>query len=149
MDLIAIWKIQRADIDPDYLERPDYFFWGLGIKLFHGRQDEEAAEIARKSCCIKIPKPDPENWRIGYRFTHDNKFAGFSIIDNKSVVHPSEKSKISEYLDLTVPRRMNKYDKFGNQLMLNNFRYYYFNGEKLTREKCDQFFIRKQNFLMS
>ena len=131
------------------LKDPDYFYWGLGIKLFRGRQDEEAAEIARNSCCVKIPKPDPENWRIEYRFTYDDNFAGFSIIDKKSAAHHSENSKISEYLDLTVPRCLNKYDKFGNQLMLNNFREYYFNGEKLTREKCDRFFIREQNFLMS
>jgi hypothetical protein len=131
------------------LKDPDWFYWAFGKNLFRGRLDEEAAEIGRKSCSIKIQKSDPETWRIEYQFTYDDKFSGFSIIDKKSAAHPSEKSKISEYLDLTVPRRMKKYDKFGNQLMLNNFREYYFNGKKLNREKCDRFFIRKQNFLMS
>ncbi len=128
---------------------PDWVFWAHDCRIFREPQDAEAEEVAYRARNIKIPKSDPENWRIEYRFTHDDLFSGFSIIDNKSAAHPSENSKISEYLDLTVPRRMNKYDKFGNQLMLNNFREYYFNGEKLTREKCDRFFIREQNFLMS
>ena len=131
------------------LKDPDWFYWAFGKNLFRERLDEEAAEIGRKSCSIKIPKSDPENWRIEYQFTYDDKFAGFSIIDEKSAAHPSENSKISEYLDLSLPRRMKKYDKFGNQLVLKNFRDYYFNGEKLTSEKCDQFFSRKRNFLMS
>ena len=63
------------------LKDPDWFYWAFGKNLFRGRLDEEAAEAGRKSCSIKIPKSDPENWRIEYQFTYDDKFAGFSIID--------------------------------------------------------------------
>jgi len=130
------------------LKDPDWFYWAFGKKLFRGRLDEEAAEIGRKSCSIKIPKSDPQNWRIEYQFTYDDKFAGFSIIDEKSAVHPSENSKISTHLDLSLPRRMKKYDKFGNELMLGDFRDYYFDGANLTKDRCERFFLDDRNFLV-
>jgi len=130
------------------LKDPDYFYWGLGKGVFRGKQDEEAAEIARKSCSIKIPKSDSENWRIEYEFTYDDKFSGFSIIDEKFAAHPSENSKISTHLDLSLPRRMKKYDKFGNQLMLKNFRDYYFDGASLTKDRAERFFYDDRNFLV-
>jgi len=126
------------------LSDPDYFYWGLGKGAFRGRLDEEAAEIGRKSCSIKIPKSDPENWRIEYQFTYDDKFAGFSIIDEKSAESAPGNSKIAAHLDLSLPRRLKKYDKFGNELMLGDFRDYYFDGGKLTKE----FFLDDGNFLV-
>jgi len=130
------------------LSDADYFYWGLGKGLFRGRQDEEAAEIAAKSCCIKIPKPVPKNWRIQYQFTYDDKYAGFSIIDEKSAAHSPENSKISTHLDLSLPRRMKKYDKFGNELMLGDFRDYYFDGASLTKDRAERFFYDDRNFLV-
>jgi len=130
------------------LKDADWFYWAFGKNLFRGRQDEEAAEIGRKSCSIKIPKSDPENWRIEYQFTYDDKFAGFSIIDEKSAESAPGNSKISTHLDLSLPRRMKKYDKFGNELMLGDFRDHYFDGGKLTKERCERFFLDDGNFLV-
>ena len=130
------------------LRDPDWFFWAVGNGIFRAGIDDEAAEIARKSCHIKIPKPHPENWRIEYKFTYDDKSAGFSIIDEKSAAYPSENSKISTHLDLSLPRRMNKYDKFGNQLILKNFRDYYFDGASITKDRAERFFYDDRNFLV-
>ena len=63
-------------------------------------------------------------------------------------MHPSENSKISTHLDLSLPRRLKKYDKFGNELMLGDFRDYYFDGGKLTKERCERFFLDDGNFLV-
>jgi len=146
--LLRFGKHEGKTLPQIVLSDPDYFYWGLSKGLFRGRLDEEAAEIAAKSCCIKIPKSDPENWRIEYQFTYDDKFAGFSIIDEKSAAHPSENSKISTHLDLSLPRRLKKYDKFGNELMLGDFRDYYFDGGKVTKERCERFFLDDRNFLV-
>ncbi len=130
------------------LKDPDWFYWAFGKNLFRGRPDEEAAEIGRKPCSIKIPKSDPENWRIEYQFTYDDKFAGFSIIDEKSAAHSPKNSEISTHLDLSLPRRLKKYDKFGNELMLGDFHNHYFDGASLTKDKAERFFYDDRNFLV-
>jgi hypothetical protein len=63
------------------LSDPDYFFWALNIKdFFSGPLAEQAKEIAAKATRMKIPKPDPENWRIRYQFHYNGTFISFSII---------------------------------------------------------------------
>ena len=37
---------------------PDYFFWAVEKKVFPGSLAAQAAELARKTRHIKIPKPD-------------------------------------------------------------------------------------------
>ncbi len=131
------------------LKDADWFYLGLSKGIFGGRLGEEADDIASKACRVKIPKSDPENWRIEYRISFYDNFSGFSVIDEKSAAYPSENSKISGHLDLSLPYGLKKYDKFGNQIMLKNFRGYYFDGKRLMKDRCERFFLDDRKFLVA
>jgi hypothetical protein len=41
---------------------------------------------------------------------------------------------------------LKQYDKLGYRIFLAKFREYWFDGGKLTKERCEQFFMTKENF---
>ena len=140
-------KYEGKTLPQIVLTDPDYFFWASERGIFRDPQDSEAEEIAYRARHIKIPKPDPENWRVEYEFSLDHKFVNFSIIDAKTATSIAPYNKIGTHLDLSLPREMKTYDKLGSKLMLANFRNYYFDGSNLTKEKCENFFYRSKNFI--
>ena len=130
------------------LSDPDWLFWAVGTGKIYGSLTDEADEIVRKATHIKIPKPDPENWRIEYRFYYqDDSFLDFSIIEAQKAVACSS-VEISTHLDLSIPRQRKPYDKFGCKRMLEKVRQYYFDGGNLTKERCEQFFNIDANFIL-
>jgi len=140
-------KYEEKTLPQIVLTDTDYFFWGMEKRIFRDLQDSEAEEIEYRACNIKIPKPDPENWRIEYEFSLDHKFVNFFIIDAKTATSIAPYNQISTHLDLSLPREMKTYDKLGGKLMVSKFKNYYFNGSNLTKERCENFFSNSQNFI--
>ena len=128
------------------LSDPDYFFWAVSHRIFRDPLTEQADEIAAKATRIKIPKPDPEHWRIKYQFSYDDKFQNFSIIPAKDADLHSSHAIIGPCLDLSVPRSFKRYDKFGYSHLLKKFREVFFEGANLTKERCENFFFIDANF---
>lgn len=106
------------------LSDPDWFFWAVGHGIFRDHLAEEAQDIARKASYIKIPKPDPQNWRVKYQFTRDDKFVDLAIIPIETVNTEAEQAIIGDYLDLSLIHRLQKCDKFGYRILLTKFRHY-------------------------
>lgn len=137
------------------LRDPDWFFWAFDEGILDGPLGDEAAEIAWKARNIRIPVPDPRNWRVEYHILLDGKlldgkFVGFSIVWAKNASDASIDTSYSitrKHLDLSFPRSLKTYDKLGNKMMLRSFRRYYFGGSRLTKEKCEKFFFCEYNFL--
>ena len=132
------------------LRDPDWFFWAYDNGKFGAALEDEAAEIAWKARNIRIPPPDPKNWRVEYELTLDGKFVGFSIVqmkDANDATIDTSYSITSKHLDLSFPRSLKTYDKLGNKMMLRSFRHYYFSGSRLTKEKCEKFFFWDWNFM--
>ena len=141
-------KHMRKTLPQVALSDPDWLFWAVGNGKIYGSLADEAYEIVRKATRIKIPKPDPENWRVEYRFYYqDDSFLDFSIIEAQKAVEYSS-VEISTFLDLSIPRQRKPYDKFGCKRMLDKFRQYYFDGGNLTKERCEQFFYNEANFVL-
>ena len=42
--------------------------------------ESEVVEIANKAAWIAIPKPDPENWRIGWVISAEDKLSDFHVV---------------------------------------------------------------------
>ncbi len=125
------------------LSDPDWFFWAIETKIFEGTIAREAECIAKKAKRIKIPKQDPENWRVEYVIGFDGKFAHFSIVEADRPVHQGSSSTVrSDWLDLSFIRRLTNYDKLGYRLMMRDFKYYYFGSKekRLTKKLCEEFF---------
>ena len=129
------------------LSDPDWFFWAVGNGIFREPLVEEAQDIARKATHIKIPRPDPENWRLKYQFTYDDKFLDLIIVPVTTTPIESSHAMIGTYLDLSLIHRLQKYDKFGYRILLDKFREYFLNGPKLTKEICENFFHDERNFV--
>jgi hypothetical protein len=131
------------------LSDPDWFFWAVNNRIFREPLSEQADEIAAKATRIKVPKTDPENWRIKYQFSYDDKFQSFSIISAPDADLPHSHAIIGPCLDLSLPRRAKPYDKLGNRYLLEKFREYFFEGKNLTKERCETFFLDDRNFSFS
>ena len=128
------------------LSDPAWFFWAVGSGLFREPLVEEAQDIAYKATHIKIPKPDPDNWRIKYQFTYDHKFIDLTIIPATTADVGANHAMIGASLDLSLIRRLQTYDKFGYRILLAKFRDYFLGGSKLTKERCEHFFSNRGQF---
>jgi hypothetical protein len=130
------------------LHDPDWFYWAHGNSIFKSAiLAEQASEVADKASRIRIPKPDPENWRIKYIIRPEGKFEDFLIVPLSQVHAEYGNCTFGTCLDLFVPGRHKRYDKFGYKLLLAKFKQYWFCGENLTKERCERFFIDEQNFV--
>ncbi len=127
----------------------DWFFWAYNRDIFWGRLAVEAEELAARATAIKIPKRDPENWAIEYRFEDDGRFMEFGFVkaDVPSYCGYHRVYRLP-YLDLSFIRRSRTYDKQGCRNLLHDFRRHYFgDGIRLTKRRCEKFFSRGRNFV--
>ena len=130
------------------LHDPDWFYWAHGNSVFKSPAlAEQASEIADKASRIKIPKPDPENWRIRYEIHPSGAFQDILIVPLKEVYPDGSDILFGESLDLFMPRRFKAYDKLGYRLLLAKVKKYWFNEEALTKDRCERFFIEEANFV--
>jgi len=129
----------------------DWFFWAFNNGVFWGKIATEAEDLAAKAKAIKIPKRHPENWIVEYRFENDGRFLefGFARVDASSYCGERWVSRLP-YLGLTFIRRRRVYDKRGCRRLLRDFRRLYFgDGIRLTKDRCEEFFSKRRNFLRS
>lgn len=127
----------------------DWFFWAFYKGAFWGRPAVEAEDLANRARRIKIPKPNPENWEVEYRFEDDGRFMEFAFVA-AGVPSYCGYHRVSRlpYLDLSFIRRSRTYDKRGCKYLLRDFRRLYFgDGIRLTKKRCEKFFSRRRNFL--
>jgi hypothetical protein len=127
----------------------DWFFWAFNKGVFEGRLADEAAALAQKARGIKIPKRDRERWQVEYSYNDTGQFEGFRFVEADSP-WPCESRSIRRlpYLDLMYARKGKTYDKRGCRNLLRDFRHHYF-GEntRVTKQRCEEFFSNKRNFL--
>ena len=129
------------------LHDPDWFYWALGNGFTNPVLAEQASEIADKASRIKIPKPDPEDWRVRYEIHPKGAFQDLRIVPLKEVYSGGSGILFGESLDLFVPRRFKTYDKLGYELLLAKLRKYWFDDKNLTKQVCERFFIDPANFV--
>ena len=137
-------KYQGKRLPQIICDDPDWFFWVLP-KLY-GRFKSEADDLARKASKIKIPKRNPRNWCVEYRFEHGGGFCGFDIVRADSYMNPKWSTRLP-YLELKLPRSYKAYDKKGYRKLIRDFRRLYFDDRNLTKKRCEAFFDNADNFL--
>jgi hypothetical protein len=130
---------------------PDWFFWAMDSGVFENRANllPEATRLTFMAKHIKIPRPNPREWQISYVISHDAKFLTFEIVENGADYLDETLVVLDDHLDLSFPRLLKTYDKFGYRLLLKKFRYYFFGSERapLTKKRCEEFFEDRSNFL--
>jgi hypothetical protein len=133
------------------LSDPDWFLWSYANDVFRNQPDLllEATRLYFMATNIKIPRPNPKEWQIRYVISHDGKFQTFEIVEaGPEYLDPTHVIR-DDHLDLSFPRSLKKYDKFGYRLFLRNFRHYFFGDERclLTKKRCEDIFEKRSNFL--
>jgi hypothetical protein len=132
------------------LHDPDWFFWAMENGAFNKRPNllREATRLVVMAKHITIPRPNPQEWHIRYVITRDGKFLTFEIVENSPECLDPNMIR-HDHLDLSFPRQLKTYDKFGYRLLLKKFRYYFFGSERapLTKKRCEEFFEDRSNFL--
>ena len=151
--IISFGKKHKGKSLPEViLHDPDWFFWAVEAHYFRKHPDlqAEARDLSYKACNIKIPRANPQEWRIRYVTTRDGKFADFEIIDAATPLsHDLPTMWRHVHLDLAVPRSLKRYDKLGYKLLLKRFRHHFLGSTRtpLTKRWCEDFFANSNNFL--
>jgi hypothetical protein len=125
----------------------DWFFWALASGAFEGRFAAEAEDLVDKATAIKIPKSNPNRWRVEYRYEDKGTFLGFEFVKAKS--HFGHHATRQPHLDLSCVRRGKTYDKKGCRNLLRDFRRYCFGKKSATKRRCEKFFSNSKNFVRS
>ena len=131
------------------LKDPDWFFWAMEDSVFEkrGRLKQEANEICGKATKILIRKRHPEKWDVEYILDfHTGKFVSMEIVRKTD---PRQSGTVRrKYINLSVPRGIVNYDKFGGALLIKCFKFCVFgkSNYKLTKKRCEAFFDDDKNF---
>ena len=130
------------------LSDADWVFWAFNKGVFKGTLANEAEELVQRARAIKIRKRRPKRWQVEYSYDDTGGFSGFRFVKVDSPWRCGTRSLRLPYLDLSCVRRGKAYDKRGCRNLLRDFRYCYFgNHTRLTKQRCEEFFSDKDNFL--
>ena len=133
---------------------PDWFIWAYEDKVFKDKGDieEEAKEVYKKACSIRVPQSGEEKRVVRY-IIHPSygKFDGIEIIPESQPLHDGASSAFRmDVIDMRVPRQYAKRDKLGYRNMFRDIKRYVFGDSdyRLTKKKCEEFFDNDDNFVL-
>ena len=119
----------------------------------------EVASIAYRASHIAIPRPDPENWRIGWIFEFADQLSSLQIIpdterddewrENEFLTEESEEEPcrlVTRYLSLYSALDYIDLNPEAVKKLSDAFTNCYFGGAEATKERCEDFF-RGENFV--
>jgi hypothetical protein len=127
--------------------------------------DRELLEIGWKATCIHIPKPDRENWKIGWTISSEKEIVDFHVVKTKDLEarkyaqrllrlgYPDpEFTFISDHVNFSYLLFLEDFrDKINWKAFKqfsDAFRRNYFGGEA-TKERCESFFSNDDNFILT
>ncbi len=128
------------------LKDPDWFFWALRRRLFRPPLAAEAKDITYKICHIKIPRPNPEEWKFELICNSDGKLLNLRLLRTEDAVYGHVNKQIMGVLDMSWPRLWGGYGKSSCKCLLAAIRHYYFGGSRMTKARCEAFFSNNANF---
>ena len=131
---------------------PDWFFWAFEKGVFNKsiRLSSEADVLRHKATHIKIPNNGNGGRMVEYVIhPPTGKFSHFKIVSSDDPEHEGSSTTVrSEFIDMSMPRKISQYDKTGCKSLLKSFKYYLFGKEsaRLTKKRCEEFFNDSSNF---
>ena len=105
----------------------------------------EGMEIWYKARSIAIPKPDPDNWRIGWVISSDNELVDFHVVKAQDV--PGDFAFITDHVDFGFVSDLIERNPKASKRLSVAFRRNYFGGAEATKERCEAFFSNDDNFI--
>ena len=132
----------------------DWFFWAYEEGVFEGDGflQDEAERICRRAVRIRIPRRGAQKVLAEYGIDPAlGTFANVEIVLDDRPTHQGSTPTIRlPYFDLSVPRRLARYDKSGCKALVRALKVYVFgDGDyQLTRKRCEEFFENDANFVL-
>lgn len=133
---------------------PHWFYSAFEDGTFDDRGDlrAEADDIFYKSTTIKIPQKGKETLVAEYRIhAEPQNSIGFKFVDQGRLLSECTSTVFRRFvIDLSIPGKIDGYNKLGYKIFLMNLKYYLFGSEKikLTKERCEEFFNNNDNFYL-
>ena len=130
---------------------PDWFFWAHKKKIFQNANNREAKFLFNRATSIKIPKGNPDDWKVEYLADTNGKYANMSIVDfNKPHHQGSSKAYYSEVINISMPTQMARYDKLGCRLIIKSLKAILFGNSqyRITKQRAEDFFNDDSNFVL-
>jgi hypothetical protein len=131
------------------LNDPDWFWYMFEKEAFTGALAREASDIATKAQKIRIPGKNPKRWKVLNYLTPEGAFSRFEIIRAEAASdRASAKTRVTDFIDLSLPRRLKTYDKGGGKRLIKGLKFELFGrtNVRLTKQRCEEFFADPENF---
>lgn len=134
---------------------PDWFFWSVedGVFKDKGMLYNEAVDIFNKAKNIIIPQVKGNEKLIVEWVIHKatGKLSSMDFVHASKPIHVGSCHIYTPLIDLSIPRKIAQYDKFGYRIMLKALKLFLFNNasERMTKAKCEDFFDTEANFDLS
>ena len=131
---------------------PDWFFWAMENNFFEGKGmlSGESQKLYQKSISIRIPQKGAERLVAEYAIHKPTgEFGQMNIVPESRPEHRgSTQTFRKRVIDLSVPRKISTYDKFGNKNMISQTKKILFGNRsfKMTKKRCEEFFEDDDNF---
>lgn len=129
---------------------PDWFFWAIENNVFKGPLRREAERIDARARAIRIPKNTAGDLEAEY-FVHPptGKFGDMEVVPASRPLHQgSSRAFRKDVIDLSVPRKIARYDKLGCRTLVSSAKHVLFGSTsaRMTKERCEAFFDNAENF---
>jgi hypothetical protein len=133
---------------------PDWFFWAVEKNIFRdkGTLKKEAAKVKKRACAIKIPGSNKRDLVAEYGIHPSSKnFGDFEIVPRSRPPHVgSTKTFRRDVIDMSIPRKLDAYDKLGYRLFIKSMKFYLFKDDstRMTRQRSEDFFDDNDKFVL-
>ena len=135
---------------------PDWLFWAIEGRVFERKEylKQEVNEINEKARKIRIPQNNGSKLVALYTLDDNGYFDGLHTIPEGQVPLWRGSPTLLDrhpFIDLSVPRQLNGYDKKRNKLFIKHVKAILFeeSDRRMTQKRCEDFFNDDSNFLVS
>ena len=131
---------------------PDWFYWAYESGAFNGDLllKKESEEIHAKSTAIQVPQRGEGKMVVEYTVhkpTH--KFNGLDLVPESKPYHKGSSVTFRRsVIDMSLVRRIAKYDKLGYKRLIRDLKHLLFGDSqiRMTKRRCEDFFSDHTNF---
>jgi hypothetical protein len=107
-----------------------------------------AADIAARARKVRIPGKSPKRWKVLNYLTPEGAFSHFEVIEAQTACdRVSAKTRVTDFIDLSLPHRLKSYDKKGGKRLIKGLKYQLYGrtNVRLTKRRCEEFFADPGN----
>jgi len=130
---------------------PDWFFYNLNSSGFKNKKRirEEALFLAKRAKNIRIPKDNPNKWRVEYRM-RDGEFQSLAIVEVNQLRKPSHIALYDTMkIDMEFPQKQKqKNTRWSKSFGKKTCRVLFGKNTIVTNQLCSTFFNNADNFIL-